>query len=215
MKPADFIETLSTAKFANVFNPYSDKCDKCDQDNAPQTRSETLLAMLEAAIESEVDSMWIGRDLGFRGGRRTGLALTDDINLQVHANRWRVPVNRPTSGDPVAERTATFIWRVLSLISQPVFLWNVFPLHPHEPGNPFTNRSHNSIERKFGEKALIQLVRLLNPLRLVAIGKDAALTLKKLDISCVAVRHPSYGGQTMFLEQINNLYNFPSACAPM
>ena len=165
--------------------------------------------MLQAAVECEIDSIWIGRDLGYRGGRRTGLALTDDVHLYTHAQRWGISVQRPTKGKAVAERTAAIIWGILSRIKVPVFLWNVFPLHPHEPDNPFSNRSHNSHERRAGEEILFQLILLLKPRRLIAIGNEAALTAYRLSghHEVIKVRHPSYGGQTQFLTQVRELYD--------
>ena len=165
--------------------------------------------MLEAAIEREIDSIWIGRDLGYRGGRRTGLALTDDAHIHEHAERWKLSIERPTKGEIVVEQTATVIWRVLSRIDVSIFLWNVFPFHPHEPGKPFSNRSHNSRERRTGEEFLNQLILLLKPRRLVAIGNDAARTALRLSKrhTVIQVRHPSYGGQAQFFEQMNELYD--------
>ena len=87
--------------------------------------------MLDAASAVEIDAMWIGRDLGHRGGRRTGLALTDDIRFASHTKRWGIEVDRPTQGTPVGERTASIVWEMLEQIDQNVFLWNVFPLHPY------------------------------------------------------------------------------------
>jgi hypothetical protein len=167
-----------------------------------------LLAILKAAVASEIDSIWIGRDLGYRGGRRTGLALTDDVYMHAHTERWGLSARRPTYGEPVAERTAAVIWGVLSQISAPVFLWNVFPLHPHEPSSPFSNRSHSAAERRAGEDVLAQLIDLLQPRRLIAIGNDAAATARKLshNSDVVQVRHPSYGGQAQFLKSMRDLY---------
>lgn len=208
MKPANFAEALGKLNFENTFNPYSERCAVHDLDDAPRTRSWMLESMLETALEREIDSLWIGRDLGYRGGRRTGLAFTDDVNVQAHTERWGLSVHRVTRGDVVAERTAAVIWRVLSQVKAPVFLWNVFPLHPHEPGNPFSNRSHNSRERGAGEELLSELITLLRPGRLVAIGNDAVQTARRLcdQRSIIQVRHPSHGGQTRFLTQMNDLY---------
>ena len=208
MKVTDFVESLSELEFENTFNPYSNQCDVHDLYSAPHSRKQTLLSMLVATTQREVDSLWIGRDLGYRGGRRTGLAFTDDVNVQAHTGRWGLSVQRATRGDVVVEQTAAVIWRVLSQVKEPVFLWNVFPLHPHKPGNPFSNRSHNSRERRAGEELLSQLIALLRPRRLVAIGNDAGQTTRRLcnRHKVIQVRHPSHGGQTRFLTQMNELY---------
>ena len=204
MTSQSFIASLSALGFENTFNPYAARCPVCDQPDAPQQRSEMLLRMLNSALTCEIDAIWIGRDLGYRGGRRTGLALTDDVHVSTHASRWGLEADRATKGEAVAERTAAIIWRVLAHIEGPVFLWNVFPLHPHEPDDPFTNRAHNSRERRAGEEILMQLIVLLKPQRLVAVGNDAARTAGRLADSerVVQVRHPSYGGSSQRCMQL-------------
>jgi len=208
MRPDDFVSAVCGLEFEHAFNPYADRCPVHDAPGAPKIRARVLQTILRAAIEVEIDAIWIGRDLGYRGGRRTGLALTDDVHIEAHAARWGITAKRPTKGHAVAERTAAVIWGVLSLIEAPVFLWNVFPLHPHESNDPFTNRSHNAHERRAGEELLLQLTRLLRPRRLVAIGNDAAQAARRITDAheIVQVRHPSYGGQTEFLSQMRTLY---------
>lgn len=205
----EFVSTLCALSFAHTFNPYADNCPIHDKADAPRQRATVLRAMLDAAALCEIDSIWIGRDLGYRGGRRTGLALTDDVHISAHARRWGVSVHRATKGQAVAERTAAVIWTVLEQIEVPIFLWNVFPLHPHEPGDPFSNRSHNAQERAVGEDILAELITLLRPKRIVAIGNDAAKSAVRVASNnevTTQVRHPSYGGQTEFLAQIRLLY---------
>ncbi len=211
MTPAQFVDDLRSISFENAFNPYADRCGLHDSANAPSIRSATISAMVHAATECDVESIWIGRDLGYRGGRRTGLALTDDRHLSAHAQRWCVQAARPTRGDVVAERTAAVIWGVLSCINAPVFLWNVFPFHPHEPGTPLTNRPHNASERQVGEALLDQLMTLLKPQRLICIGNDAAAMGRRLQSASrvLGVRHPSYGGQRDFVNQLRELYALP------
>lgn len=208
-----FVNELASLQFQNCFNPYSDRCEIHDRQNAPHLRATALSAMLNKASENPVDAIWIGRDLGYRGGRRTGLALTDDIHMSAHAKRWNIEITeeRPTIGNAVAERTAAVIWDMLEKIDSRIFLWNVFPLHPHESGDQFTNRQHNSLERKAGEDLLKQLINLLNPSRIVAIGNDAAAAALRVTeaIPVANVRHPSYGGQSQFQRQIKELYSLP------
>ncbi|QOT82075.1 uracil-DNA glycosylase [Cupriavidus basilensis] len=215
MRLHPFVESVAKLQFENCFNPYTDRCEVHDRWDAPRRRSSVLSAMLHRAAEEPIDAIWIGRDLGYRGGRRTGLALTDDVHMVAHARRWGVQVGaeRPTKGAAIAERTAAVIWSQLDQIDARIFLWNVFPLHPHEPGDCFSNRQHNARERCAGEELLQQLVGDLRPARIVAIGNDAAATAHRIanTTPVYCVRHPSYGGQTEFKAQVASLYKL-SGC---
>lgn len=209
MRPAEFVSCLQQLRFENVFNPYADRCAVHDVKDAPLRRSQALLQLLLVASANEIDALWIGRDLGHRGGRRTGLALTDDVHVPIHAARWNISIERATTGSFMAERTAAVIWSMLACVPAAIFLWNVFPLHPHEPDAPFSNRSHKPHERAVGEALLAELVTMLRPRRLVAIGNDAAKSAARFaGVAEVAqVRHPSYGGQREFMEQVQCLYS--------
>ncbi|MCX8501688.1 MAG: uracil-DNA glycosylase [Alphaproteobacteria bacterium] len=208
MNSSNFIEQLQSVMFPNMFNPYKDFCMLNDRPNACNIRSQQLKKILDSAIATNVDAIWVGRDLGYRGGRRTGLALTDDMHLIQHGLRWSLEFNIPVATSKVKELTASVIWDRLNHISVPIFLWNVFPFHPHEPGNEFSNRLHNRYERNIGLEILSELIRLIKPYRLVAIGNDAAESLKLFSADeLIMVRHPSYGGQNEFRSQINDLYN--------
>jgi uracil-DNA glycosylase len=210
MKPAAFVDALSAIHLDDVFNPYSDRCLLHDRADAPQRRRANLLAVVEAAAEDGIDSMWIARDLGYRGGRRTGLPLTDEIHLETFSEIYGgLSLSRATKGPPVAERTAAIIWKVLAQIDKPVFLWNIFPLHPFEPGEPLSNRCHTRAEREVFRDLLFTLLKMLRPKNVIAIGRDAQHSLLELEIDCQAVRHPSYGGQSEFIRGMNEQYDLP------
>ena len=202
-----FVKRLSDLRFECTFNPYAESCVEHDQNDAPEIRRRNLALVLHAAISRGVDSIWIARDLGYRGGRRTGLALTDEVHLNAHAALFVTgPLSRSTRGPAVAERTATVIWQMLAELQRPILLWNVFPLHPHERDDPMSNRCHNRAERQACRPMLMWLLETLKPKTVIAIGRDAQLALADLDVVAERVRHPSYGGQTEFIEGIGANY---------
>ncbi|EHP91332.1 uracil-DNA glycosylase [Methylorubrum extorquens] len=207
MTPGAFINDLAALRFPGAFNPYAESCPEFDVADAPRVRRENLRLVLEAAISKGVDSIWIARDLGYRGGRRTGLALTDEAHLSAHAGLYgSLPLARATRGPIVTERTAKVVWQILSSVGRPVFLWNVFPLHPHGAAGPLSNRCHNRFEREASSHFLEWLIAELRPKTLVAIGRDAQAALTDLGIKAERVRHPSYGGQGEFLAYMSELY---------
>ena len=81
----EFVTFVAELKFDDAFNPYSDTCADFDRPDAAAIRRGNLAKVLEAALATGVESIWIARDLGYRGGRRTGLALTDEAHLNAHA----------------------------------------------------------------------------------------------------------------------------------
>lgn len=205
-----FVDQLAGFRFDNVFNPYADACPDHDRPNAPKIRRGNLASMIGAALTMGTESMWFGRDLGYRGGRRTGLALTDEAHLHVLRAAFRnVAVEQATATGPLAERTAQEIWRMVQCLPKPPFLWNVFPFHPHEPGEPMTNRPHTAREASFAEDILDTLLRWFQPECVVALGKDAHRALSRLGWDSVCIRHPSYGGQAAFAAGVRRLYGLP------
>ncbi len=162
--PNSFAAALAETRLPCVFNPYRETCPVHDRPDAAHVRWRNLVRCLEAALVARVDTMWIARDLGYRGGRRTGVPLTDEVHLALAgALMGGIELERATCGPVVAERTAAIVWRVLSLVRQPVVLWNIFPLHPHEADDPFSNRCHTRVEREATWPLLAALIRMIRP----------------------------------------------------
>ncbi|UOA28247.1 uracil-DNA glycosylase [Pseudosulfitobacter sp. DSM 107133] len=204
---AKFVDELASMDMPNIFNPYVDVCEEHDLPDADRLRRKNLTNVLNAALDLNVRTIWIARDLGYRGGRRTGLALTDEAHLDHHARLLGgVDIERATRGPAIAERTATVIWRMLARVREPVFLWNVFPFHPHEPQEPMTNRCHTRSEGRATEWVLHTLIDILEPENVYTIGGDARRGLDKMGIETMSFRHPSYGGQTQFISEVEAAY---------
>ncbi len=205
--PKSFAAVLSKTRLPSVFNPYGECCPLHDRPDAARVRTRNLVRFLEGTLTARADTIWVARDLGYRGGRRTGVPLTDEVHLcQASALLGGIALDRATRGPIVAERTAAIVWGVLARIGAPAVLWNIFPLHPHERGDPFSNRCHSRAEREATWPLLMALIGMIRPRRIVAIGRDAGLALSGLEIPVHVVRHPSYGGQAEFIAGLNDLY---------
>ena len=158
--------------------------------------------LLTAALDHRVETIWIARDLGYRGGRRTGVPLTDEIHLG-HAGTLMggIAFERATQGPAVAERTAAIVWRVRADRSARHAL-NARSIPMKRMIRCRTDATREASARHLPIQASCQI----RPRQIVAIGRDAHLALDGLDIPTTAVRHPSYGGQREFIEGMFSLY---------
>jgi len=210
MSPSSFVNALAAITSINVFNPYADKCEVHDLANAARTRRRNLNSYLDAVKASGSDTIWMGRDLGYRGGRRTGIALTDEHHLaELNEIYSGCIASRATKGPAVAERTAAEIWAALRSVDVPPLLWNVFPLHPHEPGEQLSNRRFTAGELESIRDLNATLISSFGIRRIVAIGQDAVKYSATFGVDIVAIRHPSYGGVSEFRSGIGKLYGLP------
>lgn len=209
--PKSFAAALSEIRLPSVFNPYLECCPVHDRPDAARVRRRNLVHCLEAALALRIDTIWIARDLGYRGGRRTGVPLTDEIHLgQAGVLLGGIGLDRATWGPAVAERTAAIVWDALLRVGEPAVLWNIFPLHPYEPDHPFSNRRHTRAERDATWPLLAALIAMIKPRRIVAIGQDAGAALAGSNIPVRVVRHPSYGGQAEFIAGVGQIYGIES-----
>ena len=216
MNPTIFVNALSKIELKGVFNPYRDRCDIHDLSDGPVVRKRNLRKYLQSIVDLGSDTIWMGRDLGYRGGRRTGLALTDEERLNLFAKLYPGSVpEKATKGPIVAERTATEIWNILSRLEMPPLLWNVFPFHPHELNSPMTNRRFTTSELANVSDLNHELVTWLKIKKIICIGQDAATYAKSLGLEVECVRHPSYGGTKDFRLGMQRVYGNSIRTIPM
>ncbi|PZR77222.1 MAG: uracil-DNA glycosylase [Chthoniobacterales bacterium] len=208
MTVEEFVDELSSISLPNVFNPYRDICPQSDHLGSPSLRRQNLLLFLVAMVQGGATSVWLGRDLGHRGGRRTGLALTDEFHLSLLEDTFGIVGIVKATIDSAAskERTATEVWKLLRALGKPVLLWNAFPFHPFDRDDPFSNRRHTSQEFRTCQYLLTTLLEWVNPATVIALGADAETALLEVGCECVRVRHPSYGGQADFTRQVSDIY---------
>lgn len=207
MNPRKFVAAISEIELDDVFNPYRDRCVIHDLADGPAIRRRNLRNYLTAIEALGADTIWMGRDLGYRGGRRTGLALTDERHLPKILQYYPgATAMKATRGAAVSERTAAEIWTILLHLDRRPLLWNVFPLHPHKPGDSMTNRRFTTRELASVTELNRALVEWLGIRRIVCIGQDAAGYALTLGVNVECVRHPSYGGVRDFRAGMCRIY---------
>ena len=208
MNAQQFVDHLSQVTLEGVFNPYKDLCALHDHPQSSAIRRLNLYHYLNAAAKNGLQSIWLGRDCGYRGGRRTGIALTDELNLDALNRRLGIDdLAKATRGQPVKERTATEVWKIIREVDPDVFLWNVFPFHPFDGGNPMSNRRHSAREFNECKDLLHALLEWLQPESIITLGVDAHKSVRKLGFDATLARHPSYGGHIEFAEAIRKFYS--------
>lgn len=96
-------------------------------------------------------------------------------------------------------------------LSGKFLLWNAFPLHPHKPNDPHSNRKPNAAELQAGPD-LLQMV--IEGRRVLCVGQVARKQVAKVlgreipDLQnadshsrAIVVWHPSYGGSRQFTSE--------------
>ena len=168
-----------------------------------ELQRKNLRAYLEALIQWPCSGdLLVGEAPGYAGCALTGIPFTSEAVIQKHLHPFicRLRPHLRTAGTQ-SEQTATIIWNYLSERSAIPAFWNIFPCHPHPPGNPGGNRAPTAEEAQFGFGILNRVVEILAPKRILAIGKTAYNTLSRFKhpLPVDYIRHPANGGKARFV----------------
>ncbi len=189
------LRELARARIGTTFNPDGQR-GRGDVGGAPQIRLANLRHYL--AERAGADVLAVGEAAGYQGMRWSGIAFTGERILLG----WGLPY-RKTSSHPKgwSEPSGSIVHGVLAerVAERRVVLWNVVPTHPHRPGNPLSNRRPTAAEQAEGAVFLRPLVELMQPRRLLAVGRVAEAALRgRWDH--VYLRHPANAGKAAFRE---------------
>ena len=146
----------------------------------------------------------IGEAPSHRGGRLTGIPFTSEqIMLAGVGGRFLGSDRGYRQATPGIKRSteasATMVWATIACIEPLPLLWNAFPFHPFDAGNPSSNRMPGVGELRIGAAFIERLLELFAIECVVAIGNQADLSLMQLGVEHEKVRHPSQGGKVKFV----------------
>ena len=176
-----------------------------DDNNA--IRRANLLRYLGRMAELHPPTLLVMEAPGYRGCRLTGVPVTSrKILLEgvpgldiFGADRGYENTTDAGFERIYGEQSATIVWGTLGEIGRPVFIWNAFPFHPHQPGNPLSNRRPRKPETLLGAAFLRDVIEKYSFERIIAGGNVAHETLTALGIDIQKVRHPAQGGKNDFV----------------
>lgn len=182
---------------ARQFNPYAERNDEIDRPDAPALRRANLRSYVEA-YDERPPLFLLAEAPGPWGCRFSGVPLVSEAQLADPA----FPLDgQPTSmaeAGPHKEYSASIFWRVMQPLFPHFFVWNSVPFHPHDAGEPLSIRNPTRTEVRAWASLLKEVLALLAPERIVAVGRKAERALKEVEADCTYVRHPSQGGARKF-----------------
>jgi uracil-DNA glycosylase len=193
-----FVERLADSPAGqNSVNPF----DHSDRDNAIRRRN--LALYLGQLAQRRPSTLLLGEAPSYRGMRVTGVPFTNTtilrrgiphFGLLGTANGFDVPDAPRVAAEP----TATVMWNALAELAFLPLLWSAYPLHPHRPGNPLSNRRPSVSEAREWAWSWRELMDVFSIGSVVAVGNVARDILSKSGLSVPHVRHPSQGGRDKF-----------------
>ena len=202
----NFIEELASFKSSsNLFNQYSYEL------NANSIRRNNLFLYLQQMVNLNPKMLLVGEASGYRGCRLTGVPFTSEYILlnglePIGLFGEHRGYQKTDEFEKLwKEASASIVWETLVKGLYIPLIWNAVPFHPFQGENPLSNRKPTKTEIAMGKVFLEELIQLFDIKIIIAVGNIAESTLKTMGLACKKVRHPSYGGKTMFINGIREV----------
>lgn len=187
----------------NVHNLYSAET----QDG--QIRLANLKCYFAQVLAGSPKVLLVGEAPGYQGTYRTGVSFCSEAIMLGPKNKFDLFGGEENGYTRVyheerlwKEPSATIVQRTMEELDTLPLIWATFPLHPHKPGIELSNRAPNLAEIRLGGAILKELIAIVQPEQIIAVGNIAEKCLQDLAINAIKVRHPSHGGATQFHDQL-------------
>ena len=217
---SSFIDTLSAYRRFCVFNPWGEEDAALDVPGAAAVRRRQLSLYLARRI-GRARIVFMAEACGYQGGRFSGIAMTCErmllsrhpaVTAEMILGEAGTRTSRADSPLPLKETqrrcgfnepTDTVVWGAAAeagLLPEEFLLWNIFPFHPYQKGNPLTNRTPTEAELADGLSFAKIFLELAGTVQIFAVGKKSEETLATAGFNVIGLRHPANGGARQFRE---------------
>ena len=203
---SDFVERLAAVEVGPACTNFFNQAVP-----ANAIRRHNLELYLQEMLERRPKVLLVGEAPGFRGMRITGVPFTNRVILGGAANSFGLfgpgkgYVLPPEAAGVAAEPTATVLWQVLEEVGFLPLLWSAFPWHPHQPGQPMSNRTPRPSEAVLGTPFWQALAELFSVQSVVAVGNVAHQSMLRNGVDARKIRHPAHGGRAGFKRGLEQL----------
>lgn len=168
-------------------------------------RRKNLEGYFNAMQKLKPKVLLVGEAPGYRGCGRVGMPFSSEKLVLTHSffeNRKVFGIENTDM--PIAEASASIVWKTFDSLDFYPLMWATYPFHPHKAGDIQTNRAPRPEEVVLGKEFLSDIMKIYNIKHVIAVGRVAEKSLSEMGIAHHAVRHPSHGGATAFAQGLKN-----------
>ena len=198
-----FIERLSLVQTApDAYNQYG-----AGENPYNAIRRANLHRYLDDLAARQTGIILVAEAPGYRGMRLTGVPMVSrrillegipSLDMFGVENGYQ-DVIEPGFEAIQSEQTSSILWNILPELGIVPLVWGSFPFHPHQAGNPLSNRKPRAPEVRIGEPFVRELIEMFAPQKVIAVGNVGYGLLTQMGIPSVKIRHPAQGGKNDFV----------------